>query len=273
VPRPVETYDPQVATLSVGHYRELSGYQVERVHGSSSWLAILTVEGSGCFGYRGGRYASKAGDLCLLQPRVFHSYGILDGEAIWDLRWAHFQPRTHWEPLLDWPALGAGISRVHLEGEEFSRACERLDEAARLMWRQDATDELLAMVALEEILIRAHRQAIQPRVRRDPRIEHAVEFAAKHLAEPLGLNELAAAVSLSPSRFGHIFQSEMGISPCAFLERQRLGRALQMLEVSNVSVQEIATKVGFESPFYFSNRFRRAFGMSPSEYRKRRYER
>jgi AraC family transcriptional regulator of arabinose operon len=271
--REVQTSDPQIATLSVGHYRELPGYQVERVHGSSSWLLILTLQGRGCFGYRGGRYISRAGDLCLLQPRAFHSYGIVEGDEMWELRWAHFQPRPHWANLLDWPPLGPGIARVTLEGEELTRVSDRFDEAYRLTWRNDATDELLAMVALEEILIRAHRVTSRPLLKRDPRIEQAVEFATQHLAEPVGLNELAAAVNLSPSRFGHIFQLEMGISPCAFLERQRLARALQMLEVSNMSVQEIAEKVGFENPFYFSNRFRRRFNMSPSEYRKRRYER
>lgn len=271
--RPVQTTDPQVSTLNVGHYHEGPGYQVERRLGSASWLIIVTVAGRGCFGYRGGRYVSQEGDVCLLQPRIYHSYGIVEGDPLWELQWAHFQPRPHWAPLLEWSPIGPGFSSIRLEGEAFSRVCERLTEANRLLWRQDPIDELLAMTALEEVIIRAHREAMLPGVKRDPRIEQAVEFAAKHLSEPIGLSDLAAAVSLSPSRFGHIFQLEMGISPCAFLERQRLGRALQMLEVSNMSVQEIAAAVGFENPFYFSNRFRRAHNMSPTEYRKRRFER
>ena len=269
--RPVQTADPQVSTLSVGHFHEQAGYQVERRHGSASWLAIITVAGRGSFGYRGGRFVSQPGDVCLLQPRVYHSYGILEGDDKWERQWAHFQPRPHWAALLDWPPGGPGFACVRLEGEALQRVCERLEEATRLLWRQDPIDELLAMVALEEVLIRAHREAMRPGVKRDPRIEQAVEYATKHLSEPLGLSDLAAAVSLSPARFGHIFQLEMGISPCAFLERQRLGRALQMLEVSNLSVQEIAGSVGFENPFYFSNRFRRAYNMSPTEYRKRRF--
>ncbi len=262
-----------VATLSVGHYRERAGYKVERIHGSSSWLLILTLEGQGCFGFRGGQYLAQPGDLCLLQPSSFHSYGILEGEEVWELRWAHFQPRPHWLPLLDLPTLGAGISLVHLADEELGRVASCLEEANRLAWRQDQTDELLAMVTLEEVLIRAHRAGSRPGVKRDPRIEMAVEYATKHLSEPLGLNEMAAAVNLSPSRFSHIFQLEMGISPCAFLERQRLALARQLLEISNLSIQEIAAQVGFENPFYFSNRFKRSFRMSPTEYRTGTFDR
>jgi AraC family transcriptional regulator of arabinose operon len=271
--RPTQTHDPEISSIELGHFVQHSDYQVDRVHGSASWLIILTLDGQGAFGYRGGEIRSAPGDICLLQPRVYHSYGIAEGAELWELRWAHFQARPHWAPFLDLPTVGPGLSRVHLEDEEFARVVERTAEATRLFWRRNATDELIAMAVLEEVLIRVHRGANLPGLRRDPRVEEAIEFATRRLADPIGLNDMARAVNLSPSRFGHLFLTEMGVSPCAFLERQRLARAAHLLQISTSTIQEISSQVGFENAFYFSNRFRRSFNMSPSEYRKRNSER
>jgi AraC family transcriptional regulator of arabinose operon len=52
-----------------------------------------------------------------------------------------------------------------------------------------------------------------------------------------------------------------------FVERQRIERARQLLVMTSLSVKEIGRGVGFESPFYFSLRFKRHTGKSPRSFR------
>ena len=62
----------------------------------------------------------------------------------------------------------------------------------------------------------------------------------------------------------------MGQTISAFIEKQRLDRACHLLRYTSMSVTEIADQLGYATLFYFSLRFKLAFGWSPSAFRKRR---
>jgi AraC family transcriptional regulator of arabinose operon len=74
---------------------------------------------------------------------------------------------------------------------------------------------------------------------------------------------------MSVSRVAHLFREQVGVTPQQFLERQRMERASQLLEMTALSVKEIAHQVGFENPFYFTLRFKRQTGQSPTAFRSR----
>ena len=67
----------------------------------------------------------------------------------------------------------------------------------------------------------------------------------------------------------HTFQREYGISPISYLITRRIREGRHMLENTSYSLSQIAHSIGFSSPSYFSQSFRKAEGMSPAEYRKR----
>jgi AraC-like DNA-binding protein len=79
---------------------------------------------------------------------------------------------------------------------------------------------------------------------------------------------LARAVNLSVSRFAHLFREQLGVSPQQFVERRRLDAACRLLELTRRSIASIAAEVGYPDPLYFSTRFRRHTGTSPSDYRR-----
>jgi len=80
---------------------------------------------------------------------------------------------------------------------------------------------------------------------------------------------MATASGLSGSRFAHLFRDRVGLSPRAFVEAERMARARQLLEMSDLPIKEIAAQLGFASEFYFSTRFRRSAGQSPRDFRGR----
>jgi len=71
---------------------------------------------------------------------------------------------------------------------------------------------------------------------------------------------------------GHLYNKMVGLTgktPIEFIRVMRLKRAVQYLEKSQLSVSEIAFKVGFNEPKYFSKYFKEEYGISPTEYIKK----
>jgi AraC family transcriptional regulator of arabinose operon len=266
---------PEVAQLVTGHFQEVAGYAAWRARGTDDWLLIATVDGAGRFGHAGGEFTTAPGDLTLLSPGTRHDYGTAPGAGRWELLWTHFRPRPDWAPWLRWPEAAPGLMRLRPADSDARRAVfDRFREAHALATGAAPSAlrlrETFAMNALEAVLLWCDTQ--NPRsapARLDPRVAQATEFLARRLAEPIGLADLAAACGLSVSRLAHLFRAQVGLTPQQFLEAQRLGRARQLLELTPRPVAAIAAEVGYENPFYFTLRFKRATGLSPRDYRKK----
>jgi AraC family transcriptional regulator, arabinose operon regulatory protein len=64
-----------------------------------------------------------------------------------------------------------------------------------------------------------------------------------------------------------VFTAQVGQSPLAFLESERMNRAVQLLRLTSLTVARIAESLGYADALYFSKRFRLRFGSSPRQYR------
>ena len=87
-------------------------------------------------------------------------------------------------------------------------------------------------------------------------------------ADGLVLRDLAKEVCLSESRLWHLFKEATGASPAEWAMKQRLTRALELIETTDMSVKEVAFAVGFKQQSHFSRVFRRVFGRPPLQYRQ-----
>ncbi|WP_269513685.1 helix-turn-helix transcriptional regulator [Brevundimonas subvibrioides] len=83
------------------------------------------------------------------------------------------------------------------------------------------------------------------------------------------LTGAATRCALSPAYFSRRFQAAFGVGYAAYVEGLRLNRAARRLLEEAAPVSSIGYEVGFESPSYFTERFRRRFGTTPSEFRAR----
>jgi AraC-like DNA-binding protein len=95
----------------------------------------------------------------------------------------------------------------------------------------------------------------------------ARDLADRHYAEPLGVEELAAAAGLSRAHFSREFRRAFGVSPHAYLLTRRLERAAALLRTTDNSVAEICFAVGLSSVGSFTTSFKRTFGKTPTAYR------
>ena len=84
--------------------------------------------------------------------------------------------------------------------------------------------------------------------------------------EDISLDLLAELAHLNKYYLAHTFQREYGISPITYLNRRRIEESKHMLGNTSYSLAQISELMGFSSPSYFSQCFRKAEGMTPNEY-------
>ena len=271
MPPNITSFCSPAAPLSVGSFQGRTIRHTVRLQGTKDWLLIYTVAGAGFYRFSGGDYRSRAGDITLYRPGCFHDYQFSPRARKWDLLYAHFLPRTEWEGWLDWPEIGPGLMRLRLdEAEVRQRVVFRLKEMVRSQFLSQARKQGFGLNALEEVLLWC--DSMNPRRSSslvDARVRKSMEFLTMHLAEPFSEERLALVSGLSASRLRHLFRAQTGDSPRHFLEEQRLRKAKELLALSRQTVSEIATELGFASPFYFSLRFKKYTGESPRAFRDR----
>lgn len=252
-----------VLELLTGHFHEGSGYRIRRQDGVGDWLLIATLGGKGRFGHAGGELIAEPGDWVLIRPGTLHDYGVEQSLKQWELLWAHFQPRAHWLPLLNWPSVAPGLMTLRPDSD----ATDRFREVHRLFTSDLRRREAYAMNALEALLLDCDRHNPLSASTYDDRIRRAMDYLEHNLAEKITLADIAHAVGLSSSRLAHLFREQSGQTPQHYLESLRMQRATELLQRTGFSIKQVAAAVGFESPFYFSQRFKARTGKSPSAFR------
>jgi AraC family transcriptional regulator len=126
-----------------------------------------------------------------------------------------------------------------------------------------AADEDLEQIALDGLFAFAGGPAV---AQTDTRVARAISFMQERLAEPLTLDDVAAAVDLSPGRFRHLFAAEAGIPFRVFLLWARLNRALE-LGFGGTAWTEAAHLTRFADSAHLSRTCRRMYGIAPSSIR------
>ncbi|MFE1597130.1 GlxA family transcriptional regulator [Nocardia sp. NPDC058705] len=102
----------------------------------------------------------------------------------------------------------------------------------------------------------------------DAPIARSLSWALEHLADPIGIPDLARVGGLSPRTYLRHFTRETGSTPSKWLIAQRIQAALVMLETGDAPIEEIATAAGFATPVTFRHHFAKAVHTSPSAYRR-----
>ena len=74
-------------------------------------------------------------------------------------------------------------------------------------------------------------------------------------------------MGISYSNFRKLFKEFTGIAPAMYQQELRLQRAKELLSATNLSIKEIAYRLNFESPDYFSSKFKSKTGRKPTDFR------
>ncbi len=98
-----------------------------------------------------------------------------------------------------------------------------------------------------------------------------IDYIQLHLEEELSLNYLAEHFQKNASALSHSFSKETGISLTKFIHQTRIREAVRLFNTTDFSVSDIAVMVGYQDFSYFSKIFSKQTGLSPREYKGRKY--
>jgi AraC family transcriptional regulator, arabinose operon regulatory protein len=249
--------------------RRNAAYQNWRPQGTDDCLLIYTVSGSGLMMTPSGATRTRPGDATLYFPGELHDYSTDPAVGRWDLLWAHFTPKPHWQHWLKWPVNSQKLKLIHLQtGETRREFVQAMRNVVRLPRLQVPQAIELASNALEAALLWAHVSiSNESWFAMDSRVRKAIDFLALNFRAPFHMETLARTCGLSSSRLAHLFKDETGTSPQQFVERQRIREACTLLRITSQDIGQIAAQVGYDDPFYFSKRFRRHMRKSPTQFR------
>jgi transcriptional regulator GlxA family with amidase domain len=96
----------------------------------------------------------------------------------------------------------------------------------------------------------------------------SVETLRRDWQRPHRLEELATAAGVSVTHYSTLFRHQTGFAPIDFLIRLRVQHACRLLDTTRMSIVEVAERVGYPDPYYFTRCFRRVMGCAPRTYRK-----
>ena len=99
-------------------------------------------------------------------------------------------------------------------------------------------------------------------------IEAACSYIERHLEEELSISSLASYAGYMEYYFSKKFKRELGLTPAEYIRKKRLAKAALLLRSTDLDAQQIASRLQFCSQSYFTDCFRKEFGVSPTKYRK-----
>lgn len=100
-------------------------------------------------------------------------------------------------------------------------------------------------------------------------VTSAIEFIRKNYESKISLTSLCELTHVSSQHLIRLFRKELGMAPIEYINHVKILHAIELLRSSNLTVEEIAYKLGFTSPSYFIRVFRKSTGKTPREERMR----
>jgi len=100
------------------------------------------------------------------------------------------------------------------------------------------------------------------------KLSRVQELIESRLDADLTLQELAVAVGYSRSHFLRAFRETTGVTPHRYVLNRRVERARRLLGETEMSIAEVAFLCGFSSQAHLTPAFRKAYGLTPGEYRR-----
>lgn len=242
----------------------------------------LTAGGNGRHLSANGMQLLNSGNLIIIRPGAWHGYvhckNLIVHNCCFDQQ--ILQRELSWlrdDVLMNFilwtgPYIGGrrGVLIVSLQDSRLDECLEHwnaLSQAQDLSRRAETIGRLLILLESLARSVEGLDHLKQQTRPIHPAVMESIRLLESQIEQPWSLRNLAEKIHLNPSYLVRLFKAEIGLTPIAYLNHCRLERSAGLLHTP-LPVSEVAAEVGWFDPNLFARRFRLAYGMSPSEYRK-----
>ncbi|WP_456088399.1 AraC family transcriptional regulator [Parabacteroides sp.] len=266
--------DPLIGNLyvrKIGFFPKVKFHYVQKENGVDYAMLIYCTDGKGLYHIHGKTYQIEKNQYIIIPPYVPYGFEA-DVNDPWTIYWIHFRGK-----LVD-SFLFPNPSPQIIQSDERSRQQVRISlfEETYNSFAMGYIKEYLSYSSMclytflsTFIFQEQFRHIGAPTHNEISFSMRVIYYLQEHVEANLTLKDLAEYFKYSESHFSTLFQKETGTSPINYFTRLKIQKACQYIELTNMKLNEIAMRLGFEEQAYFSRVFTKVMGISPSAYRKK----
>ena len=257
----------QLFICGLGYYPRAKGHYTYRKKGLPENFLFYCVDGHGWYKIGDKRYEVGPNEFFILPQHTEHAYGSTE-EHPWSIYWMHFGgsllPNFNTMPVVQQHFRPRAVRNSSDMAAMFSRIYKTLElgySIDNLLFANMCLSHFITLFIYNE------KHFMAPASGNMDCIDSAILFMQEHINENITLNELSHRYNYSPSRFSSLFKQKTGYAPIDYFIQMKMQKASQHLGITDKSIKDIALSMGFDDPYYFSKRFTKVMGLSPSKYR------
>lgn len=230
------------------------------------------LSGKGTLEINGRSYHLGRGQIFAIPPDV-ETYYYADPKDPWHYTWVSFGgSKAAFYMEKAGLTSACPVRNTYLEPEEFLTLTEKILDHHELVIANELTRTALLYEILA-LLINSRNQNLEQHHKPRPLdyspdiyVNHAVEYIHTNYRDAR-ISDIASYIGITRSYLAHIFKQKLNISPQEYLLSYRLDQASRLLRTTDLSIQEVASHIGYDNPLTFSKMFKNAYGLSPKNYR------
>lgn len=256
------TYDTDVTIHNVGFSQCPPNY----TYGWDTrdyYLIHYCLSGHGTYYASGREYQIDPREGFLITPESTIKH-LSDSRDPWNLCWVGFEG----EHMADY-LKQAGLDREHLI---FRYTKDNLIESCiENIYDRVRHSETSGLILTGYLYVLLGALSDQTKNEDDTLItlnhfEKAVRYIQHHIRSPITVEQLADQHNVAPSQLYRSFMKHAGMSPKKYLDQEKMAKACELIQKTDLSMHEIANYLGYEYDTHFYKTFHRVMGMKPSEY-------
>lgn len=269
--------DPVLSTLhitDIGYYPHATHHYRERKVPIDQCVLIYCVNGSGTYRVADRQYEVHANQFFVLPQMTPHAYASNDNDP-WTIYWIHFRGSLaqYYAEGLEKPTdVSPNInSRIADRNDIFEDMFLTLNDGYtidNLRYTSSLLHFYLGSMRYMPIYRKNHKKHNSENTEADTIISEAMRYMEENIGRQISLQELAHYTGYSVSHFSAAFKNSTGHSPLSYFNIMKVKKACELLDTTDMKINQISCMVGIDDAYYFSRLFTKTIGISPKKYRE-----
>lgn len=266
--------DPLIGNLyikKIGFFPKVKYHYVNKSEGCDYYTLIYCVDGKGWLEIEGKRINMIKNQYVILPADISYSFGASQGNP-WTIYWVNFRGEMAANFCPSKYVMG---DITPCEHSRIQDRIELFDEMYNAFSRGYTHEFMvyssmcLGMFISSFLYLDQYRYIKTFDTNSHRLSDSVIRYMMENVERNISLDEFAGQFHYSVSHFSALFYKETGVSPINYFIGLKIRKACQYVELTNMKISEISTKLGFKEPAYFTRLFTKIMGQTPSEYKLR----